>query len=74
MRLWALLAVLASFVQAQDRETFSEQLWIEPFQDGKLLAQFEFMTVLDDVPRRPDTLNVEDSSEFSGVRRVTRYS
>ncbi|KAF8708162.1 GPI transamidase component, partial [Rhizoctonia solani] len=63
MQLWPLLAIFASFVRAQDRETFYEQLWIEPFQDGKLLAQFEFLTVLKDVPRRPDTLSIEDSSQ-----------
>ncbi|CAE7215547.1 unnamed protein product [Rhizoctonia solani] len=63
--LWPLLAIFASLVRA--RETFSEQLWIEPFHDGKLLAQFEFLTVLEDVPRRPDTLNVEDSSQHYTV-------
>ncbi|KEP54120.1 Gpi16 subunit GPI transamidase component [Rhizoctonia solani 123E] len=67
MLLWPLLAAFASLVRAQDRETFSEQLWIEPFHDGKLLAQFEFLTVLNDVPRRPDTLNVEDSSQHYTV-------
>ncbi|KDN49986.1 hypothetical protein RSAG8_01322, partial [Rhizoctonia solani AG-8 WAC10335] len=66
MQLWPLV-VFASLVRAQDRETFSEQLWIEPFHDGKLLAQFEFLTVLDDAPRRPDTLNVEDSSQHYTV-------
>ncbi|GAB1519076.1 Subunit of the glycosylphosphatidylinositol transamidase complex-like protein [Rhizoctonia solani] len=67
MQLWPLLAIFASFVRAQDRETFYEQLWIEPFQDGKLLAQFEFLTVLKDVPRRPDTLSIEDSSQHYTV-------
>jgi hypothetical protein len=72
MQLWPLLVVLASYVRAREREKFSEQLWIEPFQDGKLLAQFEFLTVLNDIPRRPDTLSAEDSCKFS-VERVRLY-
>lgn len=68
MKLW-LLALLAPLVRARDKERFSEQLWIESFQDGRLLAQFEFVTVLDDVPRRPDTLDVPDSGGFSGLGR-----
>lgn len=62
MLLWTLLA-LVGCVRAQDRETFSERLWIEPFRDGKLLAQFQFTTILDDVPRSPYTLGVDDSRE-----------
>ncbi|QRV76610.1 Gpi16 subunit, GPI transamidase component [Ceratobasidium sp. AG-Ba] len=68
MRLWPLFVVLSrSLVRAQDREAFSEKLWIEPFRDGKLLAQFEFTTVLDDVPRHPDTLDVEDAPQHYTV-------
>ncbi|KAG8738458.1 Subunit of the glycosylphosphatidylinositol transamidase complex-like protein [Ceratobasidium sp. 414] len=68
MRLWPLFLVLTSHLaRAQDRETFSERLWIEPFRDGKLLAQFEFTTVLDDVPRQPDALDVEDAPQHYTV-------
>ncbi|KAF8761280.1 GPI transamidase component [Rhizoctonia solani] len=37
------------------------------YSHGKLLAQFEFLTVLKDVPRRPDTLSIEDSSQHYTV-------
>ncbi|KAF8609557.1 Gpi16 subunit GPI transamidase component [Ceratobasidium sp. AG-I] len=66
MLLWTLL-ILAGCVRAQDRETFSERLWVEPFRDGKLLAQFEFTTILDDVPRSPHTLGVDDSPQHYTV-------
>ncbi|QRW05512.1 Gpi16 subunit, GPI transamidase component [Ceratobasidium sp. AG-Ba] len=68
MRLWPLFVVLSrSLVRAQDREAFSEKLWIEPFGDGKLLAHFEFTTILDDVPRHPDTLDAEDAPQHYTV-------
>ncbi|KAG9112429.1 Subunit of the glycosylphosphatidylinositol transamidase complex-like protein, partial [Ceratobasidium sp. 392] len=68
MLLWPLFVIFTScVVRAQDRETFSERLWIEPFRDGKLLAQFEFTTVLDDVPRHPVALDVEDAPQHYTV-------